>query len=117
MTADAFRMERRGPCSVIVMPADVDVTNSEQASQALLAALGQRPAALIVDMTQTAFCDSTGIAALVGAYHYADANGIQLMLVAPGIGRILRLTGFDDIVPMHPDLEAACAAADPGSRD
>ena len=117
MSAGAFRVARLAGCAVMEMPAEIDVTNSGQARQALLAALDQRPAVLVVDMSQTTFCDSTGIAALVDAHRQASTNGAQLMLVAPEIERILQLTGFGKIVAMHPSLDAACAAAGPGRQD
>lgn len=117
MSDRAFRMERLGTCAVMVTPVEIDVANADQARQALLAAVGQRPAVLIIDMTQTAFCDSAGIAALVAAHRRASANGTELMLVAPNIERILELTGFGQIVSMHPTVDAACAAAGAGSQD
>ena len=41
------------------------MSNGAAVQEGLLAALGQRPAALVVDMTSTTFCDSAGVRAVV----------------------------------------------------
>jgi anti-sigma B factor antagonist len=60
-------------------------------------------------MTQTQFCDTAGIHAVVLAHKRALADGRQLRLVTPGgnVLRILEITGIDRVIPHFADLEQA----------
>jgi anti-sigma B factor antagonist len=114
MTAEDYRIEYVGTCAVIRMPAEIDVTNSERVRRALVAAAGQdqdqdqRPAVLIIDMSETTFCDSAGVQAIVAAHRHVAGTGPQLRLVAPGVERILTLVGVGQLVPLYPTVGAAC---------
>jgi anti-sigma B factor antagonist len=110
MSTDSYKIEWRGTCAVIAMPAEIDVTNADRARQALRGAVNQGPAVLIIDMAATTFCDSAGVAAIVAAYRQAAATGIQFRLVAPEVERILTLTGVGELIPMHPTVDAAYTA-------
>jgi anti-anti-sigma factor len=76
---------------------------------------------LIADATQTVFCDSSGIGALVRAYHQAAATGAQLRMVitTTPVHRIFNLIGADQVLPVYPSLADAQAGslADPASTD
>jgi anti-anti-sigma factor len=106
-----FQVKMLGPCAIIRMPAEIDVTNADQARSALLAEVGAARQCLIIDMSATTFCDSSGVQALLAAHRGAAAAGVQLRLVAPAIERILTLVGIDQLIPAYPTIEAAHAAA------
>jgi anti-sigma B factor antagonist len=107
MSADKYTIGALGPYAVITMPGEIDVTNADRAEEALQAALSQPASVLIIDMTETTFCDSAGVQAIVAAHKHAAAIGKQLRLVAPAVERILTLVGIDQMIPMYPTLEAA----------
>jgi anti-sigma B factor antagonist len=119
-TAD-YEVNALGPCAVIRMPAEIDVTNTDQVRSALLAAVkkaaGKKtgvtkdPRCLIIDMGGTTFCDSSGVQALLAAHRDAAAAGTRLWLVAPLVERILTLVGIDQLIPTYPTIESAQAAA------
>jgi anti-sigma B factor antagonist len=111
MSTDSYKIDWLGGRAVIAMPAEIDVTNADEARQALVEAVSQGPAVLIIDMTATTFCDSAGVAAIVTAYRQASASGMQILLVAPAVERILMLTGIGELLPLHATLDAAHAAA------
>lgn len=106
-----YEVKALGPCAVIRMPAELDVTNTDHARSALLAAVGAARQCLIIDMSETTFCDSSGVQALLAAYRHAAAAGTQLRLVAPAVERILTLVGIDQLIPTHRTIESAEAAA------
>ncbi len=108
MTGD-YTIRRAGQNAVITLPAEIDATNAEQIRQALESAASHDAAVLIIDMSQTTFCDSAGVNAIIAAHHQATAAGTQLRLVAPPLMRILTLVGVDQLVPIYPTLEAALA--------
>jgi len=101
-----------GPQTAVVpLPAEIDAVNAGPVEAALASALAGGPAVLIADGTQTAFCDSSGIAALIHAHHHAAATGAQFRVVVTGspVRRVLELTGADQLLLVYPDLAAAQA--------
>ena len=110
MSADDYLIEWRGSRALVRMPAEIDLTNADQARAALLAAAGQAPAVLIIDMSETTFCDSAGVQAIVVAYRQAAGTGTQFRLVTTEVERILHLAGISDLMPIDRRLDAALAA-------
>jgi anti-sigma B factor antagonist len=97
---------------VVRAPTQIDVTNAGQLRGMLAqrAALGH--AALIVDLTGTEFCDTSGLTVLVRAHKQARADGGELRLVLPADGSVVRiftLTGLDSVIPHFTSLEQALA--------
>ena len=99
---------------VVVLPAEIDVTNSEQVYEQLVAALAPGVDTVVADMMSTAFCDSSGVHAIMHAYETADARDVQLRLaVSPGtsVRRVLQLIGVGRLMPVYPTLEEALTAS------
>ena len=99
---------------VVHLPAEIDVTNSAQIYERLVAALAPGVGVVIADLTSTSFCDSSGVHAIMHAHEQAAARGIRLRLaVSPGgtVPRVLQLTGVDSLMPIYPSLQDAMSAA------
>jgi len=98
---------------VVLLPAEIDILLADQLREVLLSVLNRGPAALIVDMSRTTFCDSAGVHALVRAYKRAAASSADMRLVvtAPGVLRVLAITGVDRLIPVSASVSAALAAA------
>ena len=107
MTTDDYRIRWTGPYAIIAMPAEIDITNADEIRQALLSAASNGAAVLIIDMSETTFCDSAGVRAIIAAQKQAKATGIQLRAAATEVLRILTVTGTDQLIPVYPTLEAA----------
>lgn len=107
MTAEDYKLRRAGPHAVITMPAEIDISNAAQISQALLAAVTPDVPVLIIDMTGTTFCDSAGVQAIITACQQARKTGTQLRLAATTVLRIFTVLGADQLIPTYPTLEAA----------
>jgi len=98
---------------VVELPAEIDVTNSGQIYDQLVAALAPGVHIVVADLTATSFCDSSRVRALMHAYEGADACGIQLRLAVTGEGsvrRVLQLTGVERVMPVYLDLKEALHA-------
>jgi anti-sigma B factor antagonist len=98
-----------GNWAVIVPPEEIDVSNSLRVREALVAAVGRRPAGVILDMTGTTFCDSSGIAAIAIAYQHIGAAGADMRLVVghPAVLRVFEFSGLVNAIDTYPDLPAA----------
>ena len=99
---------------VVVLPAEIDVTNSELVHDKLVAALTPGVGVVIADMTSTSFCDSSGVHAVIFANETAAARGVQMRIaVSPegSVRRVLQLIGVAGVVPVYPSLAEAMDAA------
>ena len=107
----SFRVGSFGGLPVVTSPDDVNISNTEQLRAALMAASSDQ-ATLIMDMSDTAFCDSTGISVLVMAMKRAQAEGGELRLVmgGPAVRRIFKATGVDGVFRIFGTLAEAAAA-------
>ena len=115
MTAGHDQLRWEGQRAVFAMPPEVDITNADQIRQGLRAAAGLGAPVLIIDMSATNFCDSSGVQAIVDAYNQVHARNqgaatrTALRLVATTVRRILTLVGVDQLMPVYSTLEAALA--------
>jgi anti-sigma B factor antagonist len=67
--------------------------------------------AVVVDMNDVAFMDSTALSSLMRSKDALDRRGISLRLAAPSkaVERIFSVTGFQDYFDIFPSREAAIA--------
>src|SRR5205823_6140322 len=74
---------RVGTWAMVVLPVEIDAVSAERVGQELAAALVDEVTVLVVDLSGTAFCDSSGVRVLVRTYRQAEAHGAELRLVVP----------------------------------
>jgi anti-anti-sigma factor len=91
------------------MPAEIDVTNAARIGGELSLAIADGAGIVVADMTDTTFCNSSGISVLALAHRQAAANGAELRLVVPSAAvlRALKLVRMDCLLPIYPSLDAA----------
>ena len=110
-----------GQVAVVRMPQEIDVTIADEIREELLAVLNQGASALVLDMTRTTFCDSSGVSAVVRAQRRASASGAGLRVAtsSPVVLRVFSLVGLDQLIDVHPDVSSALAsgAGRPAWRD
>jgi len=96
---------------VIAAPEEIDITNTEALRSALLQAASNGHCAVVVDMTQTRFCDSSGLHALLAAHKRAGDEGRAVLLVIPStdVLRVFAITGVDRMIPHFASLDQALA--------
>ena len=113
MPDDSFPVEMAGGVPVVAAPEEIDITNAGALRSALLTAAASGPAALVVDMTRTRFCDSSGLHTLIAAHRRAGAEGREVLLVIPSttVLRVFSLTGMDRVIPNFTSLAEALAQA------
>jgi anti-sigma B factor antagonist len=98
---------------VVRAAVEVDATNAQDLRSAIVAALAAGAERLIVDMSETEFCDSTGLNVLVRAHKRLAEAGGELLLVAtePTLLRIFKVTGMDTMFHLFASLDEALVAA------
>ena len=114
MTAETgFPVEVMSGVPVVVAPQEIDITNADELRAALSQAVAHGQGRVVVDMTRTRFCDSSGIQALATAHRRALEENRQLLLAvsAPAVLRILALTGVDQMIPSFGSLDEALGHA------
>ena len=113
MPDDRFPVEMAGGVPVVAAPEEIDITNAEALRSALLKAAANGNRTLVVDMTRTRFCDSSGLHTLIAAHKRAGAEGREVLLVIPdtAVLRVFSLTGMDRVIPNFTSLDQALAQA------
>ena len=109
MPADSFTVEVVEGVPVVAAPEEIDITNAEALRSALLTAAARGHGTLVVDMTRTQFCDSSGLHTLIAAHKRAGAEGGQVLLVIPSTAvlRVFALTAMDRVIPNFASLAEA----------
>jgi anti-sigma B factor antagonist len=111
MPDDSFPVEVVGGVPVLAAPEEIDITNAGPLREALRKAAVNGHDTLVVDMTRTQFCDSSGLHTLIAAYKRAEAEGREVLLVIPSttVLRVFALTGMDRVIPNFTSLPDALA--------
>ena len=122
MPDDSFPVEMVQGVPVLVAPDEIDITNAPALRSALLAATANGTGTLVVDMTRTQFCDSSGLHTLLAAHKRAEAEGREILLVIPSTAvlRILAITGADRMIlnfTSLPEALTGTAATANGDRE
>jgi anti-sigma B factor antagonist len=95
---------------VVTPPAEIDLTTADQFQLVLLEAAAHGNPTVVVDMTDTRFCDSAGLSVLARAHKRALEKGGELRLVIPAGGAVFRvftLTSLDRFIPRFGSLQEA----------
>jgi len=98
-----------GSWAVVTLPQEIDVSNSQQIGQQLASLADQGAVILIVDLTATTFCDTSGARELIAARKHAHAGGTEMRLVvkANAVLRVFEIIGLGDLFDIYSDLAAA----------
>jgi anti-sigma B factor antagonist len=117
MPGDRFPVELVEGVPVVATPGEIDITNAEALRSALVKAAANGHGTLVVDMSQTRFCDCSGLNTLLAAHKRAEAQGHQVLLVIPSttVLRVFAITGVDRMIPNFTSLPEALAQT--GRRD
>ena len=109
MPDGSFPVEIVKGMPVVAAPEEIDITNAEALRAALLNAAVNGHDRLVVDMTRTQFCDSSGLHTLIAAHKRAEAEGREVLLVIPSptVLRVFALTGMDRVIPNFTSLPEA----------
>ncbi|MDT4939105.1 MAG: anti-sigma factor antagonist [Pseudonocardiales bacterium] len=97
---------------VVTVRGEIDVYSAPALKDALIELLAPEIPAVVVDLTEVGFLDSTGLGALVAARTSATDSDARLPIVSDRdrILKLFRITGLDAIFEIYPSVEAAVTA-------
>ena len=78
---------------------ELDIATAPRLAEAVESQLSQRPQALVVDLTDTTFMDSSGARQLARIARRAAEDGVSLEVVCPRANRPVRLVV--DLLELH----------------
>jgi anti-sigma B factor antagonist len=102
--------EAKGEATVVHVGGDLDVYTAPRLKETLDKALAGRR--LVLDLSGVGFIDSTALGVLAGALQLSQSSGGDLRLVVgdPFLLKIFRITGFEGMFSIYPQLEDALSA-------
>jgi anti-anti-sigma factor len=104
-------VDRRNGAVVVRLVGELDLYNSHQVREALVACTAEQPPRLVVDLGEVEFIDSTALGVLVEARSRMNEKQ-SFLLAAPGLEtrRALEISGLDRHFAIHSTVDEALAA-------
>jgi anti-anti-sigma factor len=95
-------------------PEEIDMTNADDLGRTLLDLFADGAATVIVDMSHTTFCASSGFTALLRAHaHGPDDGGLAIAAPTRQFARTAALIGVDQVIQHYATVDDAVAAHGP----
>jgi len=99
---------------VVAVRGEIDLFTAPDLKATLLSAIDAGKSRIVVDLTDTAFLDSTALGVLIGAIKRVRARDGALTIVNtdPNIAKTFEITGLDQIFTITETRDEAIAALD-----
>jgi anti-anti-sigma factor len=110
MALEDLQFKERGDAIVARLVGEVDLSNASSVKDRLLQAVPNTATALVLDLSGTAYVDSSGVRLIFELAERLRSRGQKLELVVPDdsrIKRVLLLTEVQQVVPMSNSVEGA----------
>lgn len=98
-----------GQIAVIAASGDLDMLTAPKMREAVQAALGKKPAGLIVDLLGLEFLGSAGMQVLMQTRDQAPEMPFAVVADGSATSRPLKITGITDILDVFSTVDAALA--------
>jgi anti-sigma B factor antagonist len=114
-----FRIEEERPSpatAVLVLHGEADLHSAPELRERLRATIDDGAANVVLDLSDSAFVDSTSLGVLLGGMkRLRERDGqIHILVPRPEVRRIFEITLLDRIFPLHETREQAMAALSAG---
>lgn len=99
--------------TIAELAGELDIASAPDLRERLLALLRPTSGRLIIDLSRVSFCDTSGLAVLIGTSRRATLLGgfLRLAAVPPEVSQVLRSSGLDRYLATFPTVSAAASAA------
>jgi anti-anti-sigma factor len=104
-----LEVEQRGTSCIVRIRGEVDISNAQDLSAAIGAAMPSGVPTLVVDLTHTTYLDSAGLQLLFMLSERLRARRQELRLIVPQdspVRTVLELTALSTVVPMDTAVDA-----------
>jgi anti-sigma B factor antagonist len=107
--------ELDGGVTVLTIRGELDMNTAPELERSLDALSAQEDPAILIDLSDCEFIDSTGVALIIRAWQRVDRNGGEgpgrLVLCCPNsqVRRLLDITGVERSISMHNSVDDARA--------
>jgi anti-sigma B factor antagonist len=101
-----------GESPVVVVTGEIDMATAPMLARELSAAIETGVEAVVLDLTEVTFFDSSGLRVAIVAHRDLGDKGRRLAVVCDPEGHVRRtfaLAGLADVLDLHPSREAALA--------
>ena len=101
--------------TVVEVGGELDVYTAPRLMQVVADSVAQGHRDLVIDLSGVTFMDSTALGVLVSSRQMvAEGEGrLRLVLSDPHVGKIMRITGFQDLFEIFSTLEDAVSLPGP----
>jgi len=109
-----IELNHEGDALVARLRGEVDMTNASFVREELTSAVGNETRALVVDLSETRYLDSSAIEVLFELSRRLSRRRQQLTLVVPSdspLRRLLTVCDVETVAPMYESLEHAIGPA------
>jgi anti-anti-sigma factor len=102
--------EADGGVTHVVLDGRFDIAGAQEADPRF-SALAQDSTSLVVDLARVSFIASLGVRTLMVSAKTLIRRGADMAVcgASENVEKVLRSTGFDEIVPLYPDFTSAAA--------
>ena len=100
--------EQHGSRCVVGIVGEIDISNAQEITAAIEAAIPRDAIELTVDLTSTAYIDSAGVSLLLRLSERMQARRVGLSVVAPPgspVRAVLELTGLPRVMTLVTSLD------------
>jgi anti-anti-sigma factor len=97
----SVRSVRDDDVHTIALVGEMDLANAADVERELIRAEATNATQIVVDLSELAFMDSTGIRLLITAHARSRTDGNRLLLIRPParVFRVLTIAGVDGLLP------------------
>ncbi|MFI6172043.1 STAS domain-containing protein [Nocardia sp. NPDC051052] len=97
---------------ILSLTGEIDMASAPQFQAAVDEALRDKPATLVVDLSQVEFFGSAGLSVLLVAAE-ALPSGELRVVASPPVRRPIEVTGLDKLLSVHNTVDEALAVEEP----
>ena len=104
--------EMAGEIAVATLRGDIDLVETDHASEELTKLAGSTGVALVLDLDRVHYVDSSGVRMLFSLARELEVRRRSLVFVlseASPLCRLFKVTGLDELVPIAPTVPEALA--------
>jgi anti-anti-sigma factor len=105
-------VEHHGTAVVLRVTGELDLLTTPTLADACSRELRERPPTLVIDLTGVTFLASVGMSAIVAAHEEGgEQTKVRVVSGTRDTLRPIKVTGLDNLLSIHPTLEAALTDA------